>query len=55
MNSNLRKVCAFIMLIVLASCSGNSPKSVTENFLKAINKMDFDGAKKYGGPFFIFQ
>jgi hypothetical protein len=45
---NLQKVFAAMLFAFLVACSGNSPKSVAENFLKAMNKMDFDAAKKYG-------
>jgi len=39
----------FLLLgsLMLASCSGNSPKAVAEKFLKAINAGDFKEAKKY--------
>ncbi len=48
MKNGLFKASATVLICFLVSCSGNSPKSVAENFLKAMNKMDFDGAKKYG-------
>jgi hypothetical protein len=48
MKNGLLKTGTFLMICFLFACSGNSPKSVAENFLKAMNKMDFDGAKKYG-------
>lgn len=33
----------------MISCGGgDTPKSVAENFLKALNKMDYETAKKYG-------
>ncbi len=37
-----------MMITFLVACSGNSPKGVAENYLKAYSKMDFEGAKKYG-------
>ncbi len=48
MKNRLIKAGTVIIFFFLAACSENSPKSVAENFLKAMNKMDFDGAKKYG-------
>jgi len=37
------------LLIFLIACSGSeSPKGVAKNFLNAMNKLDFEGAKKYG-------
>jgi hypothetical protein len=48
MKNVLLKASTTAMICFLVACSGNSPKSVAENFLKAMNKMDFDGAKKYG-------
>ena len=38
---------SLLVCLLLASCSGNSPKVVAEKFLKAINKLDFAEAKKY--------
>ena len=38
---------SLLVCLLLASCSGNSPKVVAEKFLKAINKADFKEAKKY--------
>lgn len=40
-------ICSLVALSV-ACGGGDSPKSVAENFLKAMNSMDFEGAKKYG-------
>src|SRR6187549_1735688 len=38
-----------VAFVFLVSCGGgDSPKSVAENFLKAMNKMDYETAKKYG-------
>jgi hypothetical protein len=48
MKNRLLKTGSALMVCFLIACSGNSPKSVAENFLKAMNKMDFEGAKKYG-------
>ena len=39
---------ALFVLFLFACSSGDTPKSVAENFLKAINKMDYETAKKYG-------
>ena len=38
---------SLLVCLLLASCSGNSPKVVAEKFLKSINKADFKEAKKY--------
>ena len=48
MKNGLLKASTVLMICFLVACSGNSPKSVAKNFLDAMNKMDFDGAKKYG-------
>jgi hypothetical protein len=46
---NIRnKISAILGFVLIVSCSNNSPKSVAESFLKAMNKMDFEEAKKYG-------
>ena len=37
----------FLCVFVLASCTGNSPKSVAGNYLKAFNKQDYEKAKDY--------
>lgn len=39
---------AMLSLTTLVSCSGGGPEGVAKNFLEAINKGDFEGAKKYG-------
>jgi hypothetical protein len=40
---------ATLLVGFLAACGGgDSPKSVAEHFLKSMNSMDFEGAKKYG-------
>ena len=47
----MKKISLFVTTIclILASCGGgDSPKAVAENFLKALNKMDYETAKKYG-------
>jgi len=47
--SIFKKVNAALIILFLVSCGGgDSPKSVAENFLKAMNKMDYETAKKYG-------
>lgn len=48
MKNNLIKIIVVVIMAFVIGCSGNSPKSVAGNFLKAMNKMDFEGAKKYG-------
>jgi hypothetical protein len=42
------KLFTFALLILTSCGGGDSPKSVAENFLKAMNKMDYETAKKYG-------
>lgn len=37
-----------IVLFIISCGGGDSPKSVAEHFLKAMNKMDYETAKKYG-------
>src|SRR6187455_1266601 len=37
----------FLCVFVLAGCTGNSPKSVAESYLKAFNKQDYEKAKDY--------
>ena len=45
----LQHFLSFLLIAALSACGGgDSPKSVAENFLKAMNSMDFEGAKKYG-------
>jgi len=47
--SIFKKLNAAVIILFLFSCGGgDSPKSVAENFLKAMNKMDYEAAKKYG-------
>jgi hypothetical protein len=42
-------ISAAAIVVFLISCGGgDSPKSVAEHFLKAMNKMDYETAKKYG-------
>ncbi len=48
MKNGLLKAGSILIVSLLVACAGNSPKSVAENFLKAMNKLDFEGAKKYG-------
>lgn len=49
MNRILKTFVIALLSAVITSCGGgDSPKSVAENFLKAMNKMDFETAKKYG-------
>jgi len=45
----IKKIFPAAFLLFVVSCGGgDSPKSVAENFLKAMNKMDYETAKKYG-------
>jgi len=48
MKNICNKISVVLGFVFIVSCSGNSPKSVAESFLKAMNKMDFEEAKKYG-------
>ena len=49
MRTTFRKTLTAFFLILIYSCTGgDSPKSVAENFLKAMNQYDFETAKKYG-------
>ena len=44
-----KSIAGFAIIVFLISCGGgDSPKSVAEHFLKALNKMDYETAKKYG-------
>jgi Domain of unknown function (DUF4878) len=36
-----------LLFFVLVACTGSSPKSVAEAYLKAFNKQDYEKAKKY--------
>ena len=49
MMSPFKYLLSSILVLVIVSCGGgDTPKSVAENFLKALNKMDYETAKKYG-------
>ena len=49
MRTTFRKAFTAFFLTLIFSCTGgDSPKSVAENFLKAMNQYDFETAKKYG-------
>ena len=49
MRSPFKYLLSSIIVLVIVSCGGgDTPKSVAENFLKALNKMDYETAKKYG-------
>lgn len=50
MKTNLRYYVPVLLISFLFACSsgGDSPKAVADNFLKSLNKMDYEGAKKYG-------
>ncbi len=48
MKNKLFKAACFILLSIFAACStGDSPSDVAELFLKDVNSMKFDEAKKY--------
>ncbi|HOZ50625.1 MAG TPA: DUF4878 domain-containing protein [Chitinophagaceae bacterium] len=47
----LSLVALTIISFSIVSCGSKSdPKAVAENFLNALSKMDYEGAKKYGTP-----
>src|SRR6185503_13683982 len=49
MQNHPGKLLVALFITILSSCEGGkSPKSVAENFLNAMNKFDFETAKKYG-------
>ena len=49
MKNRLKQIATTSIISFLIACGGgDSPKSVAENFLKALNKMDYETAKKYG-------
>jgi hypothetical protein len=48
MRFNFQLIFVVFSAIMLSCGSGDSPKAVAENFLKAMNKMDYETAKKYG-------
>lgn len=49
MKSLFKYLLSSILVLVIVSCGGgDTPKSVAENFLKSLNKMDYETAKKYG-------
>jgi hypothetical protein len=49
MKTTLKMSAAVSLMALMMACGGgDSPKAVTENFLKALNKMDYETAKKYG-------
>jgi hypothetical protein len=52
MKKLLLSVVAFaLMTFAIMSCGNKSnPKDVSQNFLNALTKMDYEGAKKYGTP-----
>jgi hypothetical protein len=47
MKKDLRHLIPFLIFFVLVACTGNSPKGVAEEYLKAFNKQDYEKAKKY--------
>ena len=49
MTTTFKRTLTAALLAFFIACGGNdTPKSVAENFLKAMNKMDYETAKKYG-------
>jgi hypothetical protein len=52
MKKSLLSIVAFALIsLSVVSCGSKSdPKSVAQNFLNALTKMDYEGAKKYGTP-----
>jgi hypothetical protein len=40
----------YILLLIIAGCSEDSPKDVAQKFLSASARMDYDEAKKYATP-----
>jgi hypothetical protein len=49
MMTHLKNIAAAAIIACMVACGGSdTPKSVAENFLKAMNKMDYETAKKYG-------
>lgn len=49
MKTSFTRLLSFSILAFLMACGGgDSPKAVSENFLKALNRMDYETAKKYG-------
>ncbi len=52
MKKLLLSLMAFALISVsIISCGSKSdPKAVSQNFLNALTKMDYEGAKKYGTP-----
>ncbi len=48
MTKNIFKISTLIIALFVVACSGgNKPKDAASNFLSAVDKMDFEGAKKY--------
>jgi len=43
-----KKITPIVFALFFSGCNSNGPKPVAENFLKAMNQMDFDKAKTYG-------
>jgi|GEM_PF-1107682 len=49
MKTTLKQIALAALVALIVACGGgDTPKSVAENFLKALNKMDYEAAKKYG-------
>jgi hypothetical protein len=47
----LSMIAAALITLTIGSCgSKDDPKGVAQNFLNALTKMDYKGAKKYGTP-----
>ncbi len=49
MKLNFKQILLSVIVATLVACGGgDTPKSVAEKFLKSLNKMDYETAKKYG-------
>lgn len=49
MKTHLKQVATAALVVWMTACGGSeTPTSVADNFLKALNKMDYETAKKYG-------
>ena len=49
MRLNFKQILLSVIVATFIACGGgDTPKSVAEKFLKSLNKMDYETAKKYG-------
>lgn len=45
----MKRLAFIYLMIVFSGCmNSDNPKDVAENYLEALNRLDFEGAKKYG-------